>query len=274
MALGSVETFLRSYHGKYAFEGGKDLPGSRASLSTEISTLPQLADSPALANSTASIEQLTKKLRPFGSVDRLSRVLTVLTKMRTAVNQRLRPEASIYQAGTTWSRSLLLEALQMLGSSEQQSWQTVLLQLHLSRNPQLPHPPSTAVSPAAAPAPVPASLPAALRHPSHHRRVSRPKVATQRQLQPSFAPVAAPASAPAPTPPAPAPAYAIQPGSKQRPGRPLCNPVPAPKEANRANFPPSPTVERSCAFGVRGETLLMQPCWSAQRLKPTTALSW
>lgn len=79
------------------FESGKDMLQFTRELAVHIRDLYVAAavgtDSPALANTTASTEQLTQEVQAFGSADRLSRVLTILgdaaNQMRTAANQRL-----------------------------------------------------------------------------------------------------------------------------------------------------------------------------------------
>ena len=79
------------------FESGKDMLQFTRELAIHIRDLYVAAavgtDSPALANTTASTEQLTQEVQAFGSADRLSRVLTILgdaaNQMRTAANQRL-----------------------------------------------------------------------------------------------------------------------------------------------------------------------------------------
>ncbi|MBS6730986.1 MAG: DNA polymerase III subunit gamma/tau, partial [Atopobium sp.] len=100
------------------FEGGKDLLQFTRELAVHVRDLYIAAavgvDSPALANSTASTEQLTKEAQAFGSVDRLSRVLTVLgdaaNQMRTAVNQRLVLEVAFTKLARP-NTELSLEAL-------------------------------------------------------------------------------------------------------------------------------------------------------------------
>ena len=100
------------------FEGGKDLLQFTRELAIHVRDLYIAAavgvDSPALANSTASTEQLTKEAQAFGSVDRLSRVLTVLgdaaNQMRTAVNQRLVLEVAFTKLARP-NTELSLEAL-------------------------------------------------------------------------------------------------------------------------------------------------------------------
>ena len=173
------------------FEGGKDLLQFTRELAVHVRDLYIAAavgvDSPALANSTASTEQLTKEAQAFGSVDRLSRVLTVLgdaaNQMRTAVNQRLVLEVAFTKLARP-NTELSLEALaDRVAVLEQQLANGVVAA------PAVEKP---AVS---APAPVPQPTPVAA---------------------PAPAPVAAPAPAPAPAPkPAPAPQPAPAPAPKE-----------------------------------------------------------
>ena len=190
------------------FEGGKDLLQFTRELAVHVRDLYIAAavgvDSPALANSTASTEQLTKEAQAFGSVDRLSRVLTVLgdaaNQMRTAVNQRLVLEVAFTKLARP-NTELSLEALaDRLAVLEQQLASGVVA--------------VSAPVPVAAPAPTPQAAPAP---------VATPEPAPA----PAPAPVAVPASAPAPTPqPAPAPAAAPAPQPA---------PAPAPKEVDQAD---------------------------------------
>lgn len=186
------------------FEGGKDLLQFTRELAVHVRDLYIAAavgvDSPALANSTASTEQLTKEAQAFGSVDRLSRVLTVLgdaaNQMRTAVNQRLVLEVAFTKLARP-NTELSLEALaDRLAVLEQQLANGVVA-VPAGEKPAAP-------GPVSAPAPQPVQAPA-----------------------PAPAPVAVPASAPAPTPqPAPAPAAAPAPQPA---------PAPAPKEVDQAD---------------------------------------
>ena len=181
------------------FEGGKDLLQFTRELAIHVRDLYIAAavgvDSPALANSTASTEQLTKEAQAFGSVDRLSRVLTVLgdaaNQMRTAVNQRLVLEVAFTKLARP-NTELSLEALaDRVAVLEQQLANGVVAAPSVEK-PAASVPASVSQpAPVAAPAaPAPAPAPAA----------PRPAPAA------AAAPVAAPAPAPASTPaPAPAP---------------------------------------------------------------------
>ena len=208
------------------FEGGKDLLQFTRELAVHVRDLYIAAavgvDSPALANSTASTEQLTKEAQAFGSVDRLSRVLTVLgdaaNQMRTAVNQRLVLEVAFTKLARP-NTELSLEALaDRVAVLEQQLASGVVAapvveKPAVSAPAPVPQPaPATVATPApqsapvATPTPVPAPAPAAV-------------------PAPAPAPVAVPASAPAPTQqPAPAPATVSAP-----------QPAPVPKEVDQAD---------------------------------------
>ena len=202
------------------FEGGKDLLQFTRELAVHVRDLYIAAavgvDSPALANSTASTEQLTKEAQAFGSVDRLSRVLTVLgdaaNQMRTAVNQRLVLEVAFTKLARP-NTELSLEALADRVAVLEQQLASGVVAVPAGEKPAAPAPaPVPQPTPVAAPTPIPAPAPAAAPAP----------VAT-----PEPAPVAVPASAPAPTPqPAPAPAAAPAPQPA---------PAPAPKEVDQAD---------------------------------------
>ena len=202
------------------FEGGKDLLQFTRELAVHVRDLYIAAavgvDSPALANSTASTEQLTKEAQAFGSVDRLSRVLTVLgdaaNQMRTAVNQRLVLEVAFTKLARP-NTELSLEALADRVAVLEQQLANGVVVASAGEKPAAPAPaPVPQPAPVAAPTPIPAPAPAAAPAP----------VAT-----PEPAPVAVPASAPAPTPqPAPAPAAAPAPQPA---------PAPAPKEVDQAD---------------------------------------
>ena len=206
------------------FEGGKDLLQFTRELAVHIRDLYIAAavgvDSPALANSTASTEQLTKEAQAFGSVDRLSRVLTVLgdaaNQMRTAVNQRLVLEVAFTKLARP-NTELSLEALADRVAVLEQQLANGVVAAPAVEKPAAPAPvsaPAPQPAPVAAPTPVPAPAPAAAPAP-----VATPAPAPA----PAPAPVAVPASAPAPTPaPAPVPAPAPQ-------------PAPAPKEVDQAD---------------------------------------
>ncbi len=211
------------------FEGGKDLLQFTRELAVHVRDLYIAAavgvDSPALANSTASTEQLTKEAQAFGSVDRLSRVLTVLgdaaNQMRTAVNQRLVLEVAFTKLARP-NTELSLEALvDRVAVLEQQLANGVVVPA--GEKPAAPAPvsaPAPQPAPVAAPAPAPAPTPA-----------------------PTPAPVPAPTPAPAPTPqaaPAPvatpesAPAQVATP-TPQLASTPRSAPVPAPKEVDQSD---------------------------------------
>lgn len=167
------------------FEGGKDLLQFTRELAIHVRDLYIAAavgvDSPALANSTASTEQLTKEAQAFGSVDRISRVLTVLgdaaNQMRTAMNQRLVLEVAFTKLARP-NTELTLEAL---------ADRVAVLEQQLANG--------AIVAPVPAPAPVPAS---------------------QAAPAPGATPEPAPVAAPAPAPrPAPAPQHAPAPAPKE-----------------------------------------------------------
>ena len=180
------------------FEGGKDLLQFTRELAVHVRDLYIAAavgvDSPALANSTASTEQLTKEAQAFGSVDRLSRVLTVLgdaaNQMRTAVNQRLVLEVAFTKLARP-NTELSLEALaDRVAVLEQQLANGVVA--------------APAVEKPAAPAPAPVPQPAPV----------AASAAPQSTLAPAPAPAPTPQPAPAPVPAAPAPA-AVAPAPKE-----------------------------------------------------------
>ena len=232
------------------FEGGKDLLQFTRELAVHVRDLYIAAavgvDSPALANSTASTEQLTKEAQAFGSVDRLSRVLTVLgdaaNQMRTAVNQRLVLEIAFTKLARP-NTELSLEALADRVAVLEQQLANGVVAVPAGEKPAAPAPvsapapqpaPATVATlapqpaPVAAPAPVPVAAPAPVPAPAPAPQAAPAPVAT-----PAPAPVAVPASAPAPTPqPAPAPAAAPAPQSAPAPQ--LAS-APAPKEVDQAD---------------------------------------
>ena len=183
------------------FEGGKDLLQFTRELAVHVRDLYIAAavgvDSPALANSTASTEQLTKEAQAFGSVDRLSRVLTVLgdaaNQMRTAVNQRLVLEVAFTKLARP-NTELSLEALADRVAVLEQQLANGVVAVPAGEKPAAPAPaPVTQPAPIAAPASAPAPAP-----------VPAP---TAPQPAPTPAPVPAPVPAPTPQPtPAPVPA--------------------------------------------------------------------
>lgn len=215
------------------FEGGKDLLQFTRELAAHVRDLYVATavgvDSPALANSSASTEQLTKEAQAFGSVDRLSRVLTVLgdaaNQMRTAVNQRLVLEVAFTKLARP-NTELSLEALaDRVAVLEQQLANGVVSAPVVQNSAASVH----ASTPAPA-APQPTSAPAA-------------------------APVAAPTSTPVPTPvaaPASAPTQQPAPELPSQP-RPKPTAVPAPVAAATSSQPaPVPKeVDQSDALLVR-----------------------
>ena len=217
------------------FEGGKDLLQFTRELAVHVRDLYIAAavgvDSPALANSTASTEQLTKEARAFGSVDRLSRVLTVLgdaaNQMRTAVNQRLVLEVAFTKLARP-NTELSLEALaDRVAVLEQQLANGVVAA------PSVEKPAAPAPAPVTHPAPVAASAaPAPVLAPAPTPQAAPAPVATPAPA-PAPAPVAVPAPAPAPTP-QPAPAPVAAPASQPVPA-PQPAPAPAPKEVDQAD---------------------------------------
>ena len=201
------------------FEGGKDLLQFTRELAVHVRDLYIAAavgvDSPALANSTASTEQLTKEAQAFGSVDRLSRVLTVLgdaaNQMRTAVNQRLVLEVAFTKLARP-NTELSLEALaDRVAVLEQQLANGVVAAPAVEKPAApapapVPQPAPVAASAAPAPAPAPTPVPAPAPAPA--------AAAPQSTLAPAPAPAPTPQPAPAPVPAAPAPA-AVAPAPKE-----------------------------------------------------------
>lgn len=185
------------------FEGGKDLLQFTRELAVHVRDLYIAAavgvDSPALANSTASTEQLTKEAQAFGSVDRLSRVLTVLgdaaNQMRTAVNQRLVLEVAFTKLARP-NTELSLEALADRVAVLEQQLANGVVAASAGEKPAAPAPVSApAPQPVQAPAPAPAAASAPTPAPAPAPAPAAPQ------------PVAAPAPVPAPTPaPTPQPA--------------------------------------------------------------------
>lgn len=205
------------------FEGGKDLLQFTRELAVHVRDLYVATavgvDSPALANSTASTEQLTKEAQAFGSVDRLSRVLTVLgdaaNQMRTAVNQRLVLEVAFTKLARP-NTELSLEALaDRVAVLEQQLANGVVsapvvqnsaAPVHASTPaaaPAAPQPTSTpAAAPVVAPTSTPVSTPAAAPAPASTQQPA-PELPSQPEPKPAAAPApvaAATSSQPAPVP--------------------------------------------------------------------------
>lgn len=215
------------------FEGGKDLLQFTRELAAHVRDLYVATavgvDSPALANSSASTEQLTKEAQAFGSVDRLSRVLTVLgdaaNQMRTAVNQRLVLEVAFTKLVRP-NTELSLEALADRVAVLEQQLANGVVSAPVVQNSA---------------APVHASTPA--------------PAAPQPTSAPAAAPVAAPTSTPVPTPvaaPASAPTQQPAPELPSQP-RPKPTAVPAPVAAATSSQPaPVPKeVDQSDALLVR-----------------------
>ena len=230
------------------FEGGKDLLQFTRELAVHVRDLYIAAavgvDSPALANSTASTEQLTKEAQAFGSVDRLSRVLTVLgdaaNQMRTAVNQRLVLEVAFTKLARP-NTELSLEALADRVAVLEQQLANGVVAVPAVEKPAASAPaPVPQPTPVAAPAPAPAPAPAAAPAPTPQAAPAPTPAAAPAPVAtpapapaPTPAPVAVPASAPAPTPqPAPAPAAAPAP---QPAPAPQSAPASAPKEVDQAD---------------------------------------
>ena len=188
------------------FEGGKDLLQFTRELAVHVRDLYIAAavgvDSPALANSTASTEQLTKEAQAFGSVDRLSRVLTVLgdaaNQMRTAVNQRLVLEVAFTKLARP-NTELSLEALADRVAVLEQQLANGVVAVPAGEK-------SAASVPASVSQPAPVAAPAA---PAPAPAPAAPRPAPAAAAAPVAAPAPAPAPAPVPTPqpvPAPVPA--------------------------------------------------------------------
>ena len=206
------------------FEGGKDLLQFTRELAVLVRDLYIAAavgvDSPALANSTASTEQLTKEAQAFGSVDRLSRVLTVLgdaaNQMRTAVNQRLVLEVAFTKLARP-NTELSLEALADRVAVLEQQLASGVVAVPVGEKPAAP-------GPVSAPAPQPVQAPAPAPAPTAPQPTPAPAPApvpapAAPQPTPAPAPVPMPQPAPAPVPAAPAPAAA----------------APAPKEVDQSD---------------------------------------
>lgn len=210
------------------FESGKDLLQFTRELAVHVRDLYVCAavgvDSPALANSSASTKQLTKEAQAFGSVDRLSRVLSILgdaaNQMRTAVNQRLVLEVAFTKLARP-NTELSLEALaDRVAVLEQQLANGVVT------TPAVEKPAAPVPAPVPQPAPASAPIPAAT------------QVATEPSVPaPAPQPVPSPQPAPAPTPaPQPAPAPAATPELA-----PVTAPAPAPQPSPAPVATPDPT---------------------------------
>lgn len=232
------------------FEGGKDLLQFTRELAVHVRDLYIAAavgvDSPALANSTASTEQLTKEAQAFGSVDRLSRVLSVLgdaaNQMRTAVNQRLVLEVAFTKLARP-NTELSLEALADRVAVLEQQLASGVVAVPAGEKPAAPAPasvpqpaPVATPTPVPAPAPTPQPAPVAALAPAPvatSAPAPAPVAAPAPAPTPAPAPVAVPASASAPTP-QPAPAPAVAPAPQPVPA-PQPAPAPAPKEVDQAD---------------------------------------
>lgn len=223
------------------FEGGKDLLQFTRELAVHVRDLYVCAavgvDSPALANSSASTEQLTKEAQAFGSVDRLSRVLSILgdaaNQMRTAVNQRLVLEVAFTKLARP-NTELSLEALADRVAVLEQQLANGVVATPAVEKPAAPVPaPVPQSASAAAPAPVASQVPVPTPQPAP-APAPAPAPTPQPVPAPAPAPVPTPQPAPAPTPvatsePAPAPTpVAAEPTSQPMP-------KPAPKEVDQAD---------------------------------------
>ena len=231
------------------FEGGKDLLQFTRELAVHVRDLYIAAavgvDSPALANSTASTEQLTKEAQAFGSVDRLSRVLTVLgdaaNQMRTAVNQRLVLEVAFTKLARP-NTELSLEALADRVAVLEQQLANGVVAVPVGEKPAASAPASVSQpAPVAVPAPAPVAAPAPV--PTPQSAVPAPQPAPAPAPAPT-APQPTPAPAPAPVPapaapqptPAPAPVPMPQPAPAPVPAAPApAAAAPAPKEVDQSD---------------------------------------
>ena len=200
------------------FEGGKDLLQFTRELAVHVRDLYVATavgvDSPALANSAASTEQLTKEAQAFGSVDRLSRVLTVLgdaaNQMRTAVNQRLVLEVAFTKLARP-NTELSLEALADRVAVLEQQLANGVVSAPVVEKPATPEHASTSASvatPTSAPVPDVAptstsvSTPVAASAPAPTQQHA-PELPSQPEPKPTAAPApvaAASTSQPAPVP--------------------------------------------------------------------------
>lgn len=238
------------------FESGKDLLQFTRELAVHVRDLYVCAavgvDSPALANSSASTKQLTKETQAFGSVDRLSRVLSILgdaaNQMRTAVNQRLVLEVAFTKLARP-NTELSLEALADRVAVLEQQLANGIVTAPVSEKPAAPVPaPVPQPAPAAAPqlAPAPAATPEPTPAPA-----------------PAPQPVPSPQPAPAPTPaPQPAPASAATPEPTQVPvPAPVATPEPAPVPTPVAAEPTSQPVSKPAPKEVDQADALLVRQW-------------
>ena len=225
------------------FEGGKDLLQFTRELAVHVRDLYVATavgvDSPALANSTASTEQLTKEAQAFGSVDRLSRVLTVLgdaaNQMRTAVNQRLVLEVAFTKLARP-NTELSLEALADRVAVLEQQLANGVVSAPVVEKPAAPVHAST---PASASVAIPTSAPV-------------PDVAPT--STPVSTPVAASASAPTQQ-------YAPELPSQPEP-KPTAAPAPVTAAASSQPVPVSKEVDQSDALLVRQWKEVSKVCTS------------
>lgn len=216
------------------FEGGKDLLQFTRELAAHVRDLYVATavgvDSPALANSSVSTEQLTKEAQAFGSVDRLSRVLTVLgdaaNQMRTAVNQRLVLEVAFTKLARP-NTELSLEALADRVAVLEQQLANGVVSAPVVQNSAAPVHASTPApaapqpisAPAAAPVVAPTSTPVST-------SVAAPTPAPTQQPAPELPSQPEPKSAAATVPvSAPAPVAAA----------PSSQPAPVPKEVDQSD---------------------------------------
>lgn len=216
------------------FEGGKDLLQFTRELAAHVRDLYVATavgvDSPALANSAASTEQLTKEAQAFGSVDRLSRVLTVLgdaaNQMRTAVNQRLVLEVAFTKLARP-NTELSLEALADRVAVLEQQLANGVVSAPVVQNSAAPvHasiPAPAAPQPISAPAAAPDVAPTSTAVPTP---VAAPASAPTQQPAPELSSQPEPKSAAA-TVPVSAPASVAAATSSQ--------PVPVPKEVDQSD---------------------------------------
>ena len=232
------------------FEGGKDLLQFTRELAAHVRDLYVATavgvDSPALANSSASTEQLTKEAQAFGSVDRLSRVLAVLgdaaNQMRTAVNQRLVLEVAFTKLARP-NTELSLEALADRVAVLEQQLANGVVSAPVVQNPA---------------APVHASTPA----PAAPQPTSAPAAASV--VAPTSTPVPAPVAAPAPAPTQqPAPELPSQPEPKPTAATvPVSAPAPVAAATSSQSVPVPKEVDQSDALLARQWKEVSKVCTS------------
>ena len=174
---------------------------------------------------------LTKEAQAFGSVDRLSRVLSILgdsaNQMRTAVNQRLVLEVAFTKLARP-NTELSLEALADRVAVLEQQLANGIVTAPVSEKPAAPVPaPAPAATPEPTPAPAPAPQPVPSPQPAPAPTpASQPAPASAATPEPTQVPVPAPVATPEPAP-VPTPVAA----------EPTSQPVskPAPKEVDQAD---------------------------------------